>query len=87
MQRRVEAYFLRSSEFINSGLNFVFLYVEDHCEIQTSGTYVLSRSTHDKINYNCPDIRTSAVDWAQLIRLLLEDGGRVQSQKRCFNKK
>jgi hypothetical protein len=31
-----------------------------------------------------PEIETSSVDWAQLSRLLPEDGDRIQSPKRCF---
>jgi hypothetical protein len=31
-----------------------------------------------------PEIGTSSADWAQLSRLLPEDGGRVQSPKCCF---
>jgi hypothetical protein len=31
-----------------------------------------------------PEIGTSSVDWAQLSRLLSEDGDRAQSLKRCF---
>jgi hypothetical protein len=30
----------------------------------------------------CPEIGTSYTDWAQLIRLICEDGGRIQSLKR-----
>jgi hypothetical protein len=31
----------------------------------------------------CLDIGTSSFDWAQLSRLLPEDGDRTQSPKRC----
>jgi hypothetical protein len=30
------------------------------------------------------EIEISSVDWAQLSRLLSEDGDRIQSPKRCF---
>jgi hypothetical protein len=33
---------------------------------------------------NVSEIETSSVQWAQLSRLLPEDGDRVQSPKRCF---
>jgi hypothetical protein len=32
------------------------------------------------------EIGTSSIDFAQLSRLLPEDGGRIQSPKRCFKK-
>jgi hypothetical protein len=32
-----------------------------------------------------PEIGNSSFDWAQLSRLLPEDGDRAQSPKRCFN--
>jgi hypothetical protein len=32
----------------------------------------------------CLEIGTGSIDWAQLSRLLPEDGDRVQSTKRCF---
>jgi hypothetical protein len=36
----------------------------------------------------CPEIGTSSIDWAQLSRLLPEDGDKTQSPKRfVFNKK
>jgi hypothetical protein len=31
-----------------------------------------------------PEIESSSVDWAQLSRLLPEEGDRIQSPKRCF---
>jgi hypothetical protein len=31
----------------------------------------------------CPEIWTSSIDWAQLSKLLPEDGDRIQSPKRC----
>jgi hypothetical protein len=34
-----------------------------------------------------PEIETSSLDWAQLSRLLPEDGDRIQSPKRCFQNK
>jgi hypothetical protein len=38
----------------------------------------------DIIHRPGPEIETSSVDWAQLSRLLSEDGDRIQSPKRCF---
>jgi hypothetical protein len=31
-----------------------------------------------------PEIRSSSIDWAQLSRLLPDDGGRVRSPKHCI---
>jgi hypothetical protein len=36
--------------------------------------------------YRCPEIMNSLIDWAQLNRVLPEDGKRIQSLKRILEK-
>jgi hypothetical protein len=56
---------------MNSGLKTVCL---------VPGVFLACRTCIKNI-----EIEISSVDWAQLSRLLSEDGDRIQSPKRCFN--